>query len=530
MGNYSFFSQKESYKHLVAAILVNRPEYYTVLDRLNQKMELAVFKATGCLLEPEQFASPDEGTLEYIILKRLKQIEGKKRVFASPNFQAKKQVIELRFESTKYREVYRSVREQLYSPISIFKDVRDENLMAKRPSSITYFETRSSDQTIESDSSAYNNKLALRVHSIKCIDETDGFFGAESRGDEMALSAVITEIEEIAIPGTGNKVPYKNIFSKPAVNISSSSPDGKFGDNDIMIPSPAPWYYHTFDIWNPSHYYGLPKFRSCSFILSEIDNAGLNDFVESITRELAKIVTNEVVKEIEKEVARRAGSVIGGSIGSLAGGLAGAAIGYITGSLLDKVIDLIIEIWEDDMFTPQPANIIIPGFNDFLGANRNISELLYLDFEGHGGRYQLAYSWELIRNPNFKAPSLSEGWEPRVKDPDRGATIYSLMEYTGRSHFLKMGEYSLTAKNRIRRFGTQDEYDFDSGAFFKKVNSVKVDPDVSVRLYKTDDFTGEHLTIAWDTPLTGENDSSWWNAVGSIIVGDISMYQNEWLK
>lgn len=496
---------ESSYQFLVK----NYPQLIPLADELKKRIEISVLKATGHILEPDQYATPNVDTLEHILIGRLHKISSTKKEFASINFYARRKTLELKTLNLKFKKRNASILEYLQNNKSAFELNHLSNVSAMKKPSITYFETKGVNDGFYTGFHPNYDKLGLRIHNLHCIDETNGFFGAESNGDEIALSAIILETETVKhtlSDGSINNIPYKNVFQKPITLIGNG-----IGDGRIITPTPSPWYYHTFNIWNPSGNDGLPKYRSCQFILSELDNGGFNDFMESAFNKIAEVVTGEIVRQITVEAIKY---VVLPALGAYIGAGVGAIVGFLAGHL----ITLLVEIWEDDILHGPPASVIIPGFDPFLGPNRNefFSEILYLQFEGAGGRYQIDYSWQLMASEHQQYPSFTGPGYVNKDETSKGATIFTDVLFSGHGKFLKKGSYILK-KDFVIRYDTSPQ-DF-LGTYDENIDSIKIDSGIAVFAYKTPDFSDIPLILTSDVKWF---DDSWRDSISSIKVVDIS--------
>src|SRR5262249_46693998 len=73
-------------------------------------------------------------------------------------------------------------------------------------------------------------KLELRIHKVKCLDETDGFLGTEAGADEIAMGG--TEVDET---GDTRKIAPFDVLNAVDGNGKAIS---AFNDNDEKVYSP----------------------------------------------------------------------------------------------------------------------------------------------------------------------------------------------------------------------------------------------------------------------------------------------------
>ena len=100
-------------------------------------------------------------------------------------------------------------------------------------------------------------KLELRIHKVRCDDETNGFLGSEAGSDEIDLGG--TTVDE---SGDTHKVSPFRVAS--------------FGDDgDQKVFSPP----RRFTFFNLTEGTAFPKGYVATLVLAEIDSGGFNDFL-----------------------------------------------------------------------------------------------------------------------------------------------------------------------------------------------------------------------------------------------------------
>lgn len=203
-------------------------------------------------------------------------------------------------------------------------------------------------------------KLEFRLHKVKCLDETGGFFAEKIGNDEIDLGG--NSVDE-----TGDT---KNI---PHFRVGSN-----FDDGEQVVFSP-PRQFTRFALTEGTNF---PKSYFVTMVLAEIDQGGLSEFqLRLLSKVKAKVIASLTA----------AGVAIGAS-GGPAGAIIGAAVGFIVG----KVFDLIQRIWEDDIFQPVTVRVDIPSLNaKFLGGKTDSPEAI-ATFSAHDGKYQVTYDWRVF--------------------------------------------------------------------------------------------------------------------------------------
>jgi len=205
------------------------------------------------------------------------------------------------------------------------------------------------------------NKLELRIHKVKCLDETDGFLGSEAGDDEIDLGG--TTVDE---SGDTNKVAPFRVRSD-------------FDDGEQKVYTP-PKRFTWFNLTEGTAY---PKSYYVTLVLAEADMGGLPEFLDQLL--------NWVKGKVTAALGAALGSVIGAS-----GGPIGAIIGAVVGAVVGWVFDLFKSIWEDDIFKPATVSINIPSLSARWAGGKTDSPEGVITYKGHGGKYQVTYDWRLF--------------------------------------------------------------------------------------------------------------------------------------
>lgn len=209
-----------------------------------------------------------------------------------------------------------------------------------------------------------NRGLKLKLHSVKCLDETDPeWIGA----DEISMGG--TTLDDKAVQSIINEFSVYNDFD----------------DNDVKTYNP-PMILRQFNLDNV-----YPKDFSAFIALAEKDSGGFSRFIANLY-ESVKIELQLIIMAL----AAKWGSQIGAEIGS-SGGPIGAVIGAVIGAILGALIAWIVGTLEDDIFPTQMATIHIPSGTTAFANGSLQSPVTGLYFEAHDGKYEVMYSWELVR-------------------------------------------------------------------------------------------------------------------------------------
>jgi hypothetical protein len=205
------------------------------------------------------------------------------------------------------------------------------------------------------------NKLELRIHRVRCIDETNGFLGSEAGDDEIDLGG--TSVDE----------------SGDTKKISPFRVGSDFDDGEQKVFSP-PRRFTFFSLTEGTEF---PKSYFVTLVLAEVDMGGLPDFL------------NKLLNWVKERVITALTAAIGGAIGA-SGGPIGAIIGAAVGFAVGLVFDLFKSVWEDDVFKPVTASVNIPSLSARWTGGRTDSPEGTAIFAGHGGKYEVIYDWRMF--------------------------------------------------------------------------------------------------------------------------------------
>jgi hypothetical protein len=204
-------------------------------------------------------------------------------------------------------------------------------------------------------------KLEFRLHKVRCVDETGGFFGEKAGDDEIDLGGT-------AVDETGDT------HVIPKFRVGSS-----FDDGEQVVFSP-PRSFTVFDLREGT---AFPKSYFVTLVLAEVDMGGLSDFLNKLVQKVkAKVI----------DILTKAVGVIIGSSGGPVGALVGIAVSFVVG----KIFDLLVSIWSDDIFKPVTTSVKIASLNAQWPGGKTDSPEEIATFEGHGGKYQVTYDWRMF--------------------------------------------------------------------------------------------------------------------------------------
>lgn len=201
-------------------------------------------------------------------------------------------------------------------------------------------------------------KLGLRLHEVRCVDETD----LEWPGSDTIV------LGGVAISATGATT------SVPSMKISSS-----FDDGDRKRFSP-PLRLASFDLTAGTAW---PKTYFFTLVIAEQDHGGFPAFLK------------ELYEGLKSEIVSALAGVIGGVIGAT-GGPIGAAVGAVLGWAVGELYTLLKTLWEDDEFPPATLSVKFPSLGMRWANGATDSPEGKVIFKGHGGTYEVTFDWQLF--------------------------------------------------------------------------------------------------------------------------------------
>jgi hypothetical protein len=209
-----------------------------------------------------------------------------------------------------------------------------------------------------------SKNLLFKVHRVKCVDETNPEWPGS---DEIAMGGVALDDKKV-----------ESIINEIFVG-------GNFDDGDVKNYNPAK-VLKSFSLSSGGTF---PKSYAVFLTLAEKDGGGFASFLNDLYKAI-KDKLGAVFAAIGGAIGTAVGAAIGGTVGGPLGILVGAAVGYILGALIDWLIGII----QDDMFAPQVAISEFGSVNATFNGSLQ-SPIQTLNYIGHGGYYQVRYSWEI---------------------------------------------------------------------------------------------------------------------------------------
>ena len=218
-----------------------------------------------------------------------------------------------------------------------------------------------------------STKLSLRIHRVKCVDETGGTWAEKFGNDEIYLGGFATD--DVA----------------NTVQIAPVSIYADFDDGDVKTFNP-PKVFHTFNLNAGTEW---PKGFGVGLILIEKDAGGMSSAVKSITDFAAAKIKEELQKEKQKRTAMASASDAGGTATLVAlSPLVILAIKAAAPYIIDFIARKILSAFADEIFQTQVVTLELRS-KDFTWAGAKDSAEKTVRFNNHGGIYDLTYDWQL---------------------------------------------------------------------------------------------------------------------------------------
>ena len=204
-------------------------------------------------------------------------------------------------------------------------------------------------------------RLELRLHKVRCVDETGGWFGERSGNDEIDLGGT-------AVDETGDT----HVITKFRVG-------SDFNDGKEVVYSP-PQQFTLFNLTEGAQY---PKSYFVTLVLAEADMGGLSEFL------------NKLLEKVREKVTAALIAAFGGMIGA-SGGPVGFIIGVAVGYVVGEVFKLFKSVWADEIFQPVTVGVNITSLNAQWPGSRTDSPEGVATFVGHDGIYEVTYDWRMF--------------------------------------------------------------------------------------------------------------------------------------
>ena len=203
-------------------------------------------------------------------------------------------------------------------------------------------------------SKTVTDKLELRIHNVRCVDETNPEWAGN---DEIGLGGVgLDETGEVA-------------------KIAESRVGNNFDDGDVRFYSPL-MRFVSFNLNEGGKQW--PKSYFVTLGLAE------KDMGNGLDQHLGKLVT-----KIKERLIAVLGDAIGEVIGPDAMKVVIAAVTWVIG----RVYEWLKSWWNDDIFPPQSVSVVIGSLTHRWPGGTTDSPQGVARFAAHGGIYELTYDW-----------------------------------------------------------------------------------------------------------------------------------------
>lgn len=213
----------------------------------------------------------------------------------------------------------------------------------------------------EASFSPVTNKLELRIHKVKCLDETDPEFFND---DEISMGG--TTIDQSGVTREVSAFLVRDDFDS--------------GESKTYTP---PKRFASFDLTAGGTKF--PKGYFATVVLAETDMGGFGAFLDMLWA------------KTKGQVLALVTSAVGAAIGTaipvpLLGTIVGAVAGYVVG----VVIGYLISLFGDDVFKPVTLSLSIPSLSHRFAGGLTDSPNSIIMFEGYGGKYQVTVDWRMF--------------------------------------------------------------------------------------------------------------------------------------
>lgn len=208
-----------------------------------------------------------------------------------------------------------------------------------------------------------SQKLNLRIHSVKCVDETNGQYLERFGNDEIWLGG------------------YTIASNGDTQFIAPFQVGAGFDDGDVVVLQP-PRVFCSFDFGTPGRWQEF----GVGLVLVEKDNGGMRDAIQKI----AAKVQADLKAQMALAPAAGGGDAPRGLLFEIIK-WALTVIGPIVAAYVKRQI---IAGYNDDIFQPQHATQSVRGPNFNFGGSPT-SARKTVTFREHDGLYELVYDWQV---------------------------------------------------------------------------------------------------------------------------------------
>ncbi|MEV6171431.1 hypothetical protein AB0L99_24775 [Streptomyces sp. NPDC051954] len=325
-----------------------------VAERVVKEFQLAADKVAVHHGEPDKFPMPTgSSATEHLLAKRFKNLaEGRKKEAAG------RVVADLKKAAARSKRFGDLAKVDLRSPTPVEAQVRSIPFPDKLKfpaDELREVPATAVPESAQAATAVPLNKLKLRLHRVTCVEET-----SELGSDEIDYGAIETDES-----GDTRKISPFRV--------------GSFDDGDVHTYAP-PRQVTFFSLTESTVQF--PKSYFVTMALAEVDSGGFTEFL------------NELLAKVKKQVVAAIAAAIGGAIGS-PGGPMGIAIGIAVGWAVSQIFEYLKGWWGDEYFKPVTVSTVIPSLTSRWTGSSDSPERT-VQYEGHGGRYDLVYDWQMF--------------------------------------------------------------------------------------------------------------------------------------
>jgi hypothetical protein len=221
-----------------------------------------------------------------------------------------------------------------------------------------------------SEGLSMSKKLTLRIHAVKCIDETNGKYVEKLGNDEIYLGG-----HHVLADGATNSIAPKLVYAH-------------FDDGDVKTFDP-PWDFHAFTVGAK-----FPAEFAVGLTLVEKDEGGMTQAIKVIADQVEIEVKKRLPEARAKQEAKMAELKSGGREGpALLLPILKEALKVAAPYILAFVKNKVMKGIKDDVFPPEHVSMLIPNANhSWAGAKTSARSTV--TSRGHGGCYAITYDWK----------------------------------------------------------------------------------------------------------------------------------------
>ncbi|WP_406495669.1 hypothetical protein OHB06_34895 [Streptomyces sp. NBC_01604] len=337
---------------------IRNAKVLAVAERVVREFQLAAEKVAAHHNEPAKYPMPAGSTaMEHLMASRFKALpEGTRKKAAD------RVVTDLRNAPGRAKKLDDLAKVDLRSTTTVEAQVKKLPFPAKlrfpadelrKAGSVVKASVAESAEAERAAAAAVPlRQLELRLHRVKCLDDTSELFK-----DEIGLGG--TAVDE---SGDVEKFPTFKVRSFKKGGVQTYTPPRRLV-RFSLTEGPV----------------RFPKTYFVTLVLAELDQGGFSDFVNGLYVKVRDAVAEAVGKAV--------GAVLPVPIDEL--------IRIVVAFVVRRVFDVLKTIWQDDIFQPVAVETTVRSLTG-RWAGRADSPERVVTFAGHGGRYELAYDWRMF--------------------------------------------------------------------------------------------------------------------------------------